>query len=55
MFGVFMIKGLVGEYIIAVCDLYEMNCVCVCVCKGEGGGIGFGFGLGLDYAQGVKS
>ena len=24
-----MIKGLVGEFVVVVCELYKMNCVCV--------------------------
>ena len=33
-----MIKGLVGEFVVVVCELYKMNCVCVCGGGGWGGG-----------------
>ena len=45
IFGVFMIKGLVENFVMVVCELYEMNCV-----RGEGGSWFLAMVLGSNYA-----
>ena len=37
-----MIKGLVGEFVKVICELYELDCLC-----GWRGVLVFGFGYGL--------